>query len=76
LNFGELFEVKHQRQRNGVKRAIRLATTRKIHMRDTISEHKLAVTGKTVEDEGCALVALDIARTFEIFIEDGADQIL
>jgi hypothetical protein len=76
LNFGELFEVERERERNGIERAVRLATTREIYMRDTIGKCQFAVTGETIEYEGESLVALNIAWTFEIFIERGADQIL
>lgn len=76
MNFGELLEIEHQRERDGVERAVRLAATRKVNMHNTISKSDLAVACETVEHERKSLVAFDIARTFEVFIEDGADQIL
>lgn len=76
MNFGELFEVEHQRERDGVERAVRLATAREVDMHNTISKSDLAVACETVEHERESLVAFDSARTFEVFIEDGADQIL
>jgi hypothetical protein len=76
LNFGELFEVEHQRERNGVERAIRLATAREIDMHNTIGKGDFAVAGETVEHERLPLIAFDCVWAFEIFIEDCADQIL
>ena len=76
MNFGELFEVEHQRERDGIERAIRLATTREVDMYNTISKSDLAVACETVEHERESLVAFDITRTLEVFIENGADQIL
>jgi len=76
LNFGELFEVEHQRKRDGVERTVRLATAREINMRDAIGKGKFAIAIEAVEHERESLVAFDSTRTFEVFIEDGADQIL
>jgi hypothetical protein len=76
LNLRELFEVFHQRAGNGIERAIRLTTAREINMRDTIGECEFTVAGKTVEHKSKTFVAFNIAGTFEIFIEHGADQIL
>jgi len=76
LHFGELLEVLHQRARNGVERAVRLTATREIDVRNAIGKCELAVTIETVEHERESLVAFDIARTFEIFIEHGTNQIL
>ena len=76
MNFGELFEVEHQRERDGVKRAVRLAAAREIHMRDSIGKGKFAIAIETIEHKRESLVAFDSARSFEVFIEDGADQIL
>ena len=53
-----------------------MTTTHEIDMRNAIGECEFAIAGKTVEHEGKSLVAFDIAWTFEIFIEHGADQIL
>ena len=49
LNFRELFEIFHERARDGIKRAIRLTIAHKIDMRDTIGKHKFAVTVETVQ---------------------------
>ena len=76
MNFGELFEVEHQRERDGIERAIRLAAAREIDMHNTISKIDLAVACETVEHERESLVAFDSAGTLEVFIENGADQIL
>lgn len=76
MNFWKLFEVEHQRERDGVERTVRLATAREIDMRDTIGKGELAIASEAVEHERESLVAFDIARTFEVFIEDGTNQIL
>ena len=76
LNFGELFEVEHQRERNSVERAVRLATAHEINMRNTIGKDKFAIAVETIEHKRESLVAFDIARSFEVFIEDSTDQIL
>ena len=76
MNFGELFEIEHERERDGIERTIRLATAREIDMRDTIGKGKFAIASETIEHERESLVTFDSTRTFEVFIEDGADQIL
>ena len=76
MNFGELFEVERERERDGIERAVRLATTREIYMCDTIGKCQFAVASETIKDEGESLVALDITGTLEVFIEYRADQIL
>ena len=53
-----------------------MTTAREIYMRDTIGKCQFAVAGEAIEHEGESLIALDIARTLEVFIEHGADQIL
>jgi hypothetical protein len=76
LNFRELLEVEHQRERDGVERAIRLTTAREVHMRDAIGKSKFAIAIETIEDEGESLIAFNIARAFEVFIKHSTDQIL
>ena len=76
LNFRELFEVLHQRARDGIERAIRLTITTEIHVRHAIGKCQFGVACETIEHQGESLVAFDIARTFEKLIEDSADQIL
>ena len=76
LNFGELLEVFHQRARNGIECTIRLTTTGEVNMHHAIGKGHLAVPSKAVEHEGKTLVAFNIAGTFEVFIEDCANQIL
>ena len=76
LNFRELFEIFHERARDGIERAIRLTIAHKIDMRDAIGKYKFTVAIETVQHEGESLVTLDVARTLEIFIEHPADQIL
>jgi len=75
LYLGELFEIEHKRPRNGIERAVRLTTASQINMRHTVSKCQFAVTGKAVEHQGESLVAFDIARTLEKFIQYSADQI-
>lgn len=53
-----------------------MAAAREINMRDAISKGKFAIASETIEHERESLVAFDSARAFEVFIEDGADQIL
>jgi len=76
LHFGELFEVLHERLRDGVQRAVRLAIAFEIHMRDAVGVFDLAVAVETVQDERETLIALHVAGTFEEFIEHRADEIL
>jgi hypothetical protein len=76
LNFRELFEIKHQRERDGIERTVRLAAAREIDMRNPIGKGKFAIAIEAIEYERESLVAFDSARTFEVFIEDSADQIL
>ena len=44
-------------------------------MCDTISKDKFAIACKTVEDKPKSLIPFNIARTFEEFIYDGANEI-
>ena len=76
MNFRELLEIEHKRERDGIERTVRLATAREIDMRDTIGKDKFAITVETIEHKRESLVAFDIARSFEVFIEDSTDQIL
>jgi hypothetical protein len=76
LNFRELFEIFRERAGDGIERAIRLATARKIDVRNAISKYKFAIAGEAIEHEGESLIAFDIAGTFEEFIQDAADQVL
>ena len=76
LHLGELFEVLHERARDGIERAVGLATAREIDLRNAISKCEFAITRKTVRHNGKTLITLDITRTFEIFIERRANEIL
>jgi hypothetical protein len=76
LHLGELFEVLHQRARDGIERAIRLTTACEIHMRNTISKCQFAITRETVGHNRESLIAFDITWTFEVFIERSANKIL
>ena len=76
LNLRELFEIRHDRLRDGIQRAIRLTTAREIDVRDAVCIFEFAVPGEAVEHECETLVAFHIAGTLEVFIEHGANQIL
>lgn len=76
LYFRELFEVGHQRARNRIESAIRLAITCQIDVRDTIGIFKFAVACEAIEHKRQSLIAFHVAGPFEIFIEHRADQIL
>ncbi len=75
MNVGELFEVLHERARDGVKRAVRLAAAGEIDMRHPIGVFNLTVAGKTVEHEGQSLIALHAFGTLEVFIEHSANDV-
>lgn len=75
LHFGELFEVRHERQRNVVERAIRLTRAQEINMRDAVRKFDAAVASESVRDERQTLIALESVGTFEEFIQRGADEI-
>lgn len=45
-------------------------------MCNTVCIRDLTVASETVEEQCQSLVALDVARTLEIFIQHGTDQIL
>ena len=53
-----------------------MATAHEINMRNTIGKDKFAIAVETIEHKRESLVAFDIARSFEVFIEDSTDQIL
>ena len=76
LNFRELFEIRHDRLRDGVQRPIRLATAREIDMYNAICVFEFAITRKAIEHKREPLIAFHIAGTFEVFIQHRADQIL
>ena len=75
LNIGKLFEILHDRTRDGIQRAIGLTHAAEIDMRNTVSIFDFAIAGKTVEHQGKTLIAFDTHRTLEIFIEDGTNNI-
>jgi hypothetical protein len=76
LDVGELFEVERERACDVVERAVGLAVPREINMGNAIGIFELAIACKAVEDEGKALVAFNIAGSFEKFVQDPADQVL
>lgn len=67
-----MLEVFHERARDVIERAIRLALPCQINLRHTIGKGQFAVTGEAIEHQRKSLIAFDIARTFEEFIENGA----
>jgi len=75
LYFGELFEIFHQRTRDVVQRAVRLALTRQIDMGNAVGKGKFAVTCEAVEDERESLIPFDITGPFEEFIEHRTQQV-
>ena len=75
LNIRELFEVLHERARNGVQRAVGLAGPGEVNMRHAIGIFEFAVAGEAIEHEGKSLVALDTNRSCEEFIEHGTDDV-
>ena len=52
LDFGKLFEVRHERARNSVKRSVRLTIAREIHVRDAIGEGEFGIACEAIEHEG------------------------
>ena len=75
LNFGELFEIFGERTCNVVERAVGLAPTRKIDMRNSIGKSESAIAGEAVKNKCEALIALHIARAIEEFIEHRAQKV-
>lgn len=75
LHFGELFEIRHERLSNCVKRSIRLTIARQIKMRNAIGIYKAFIASKTVQNESKSPVALYIAGSLEEFVQDCADQV-
>ena len=75
MHFGELLEIFHQRTRDVVERAVRLAATRQVDMCNTISKGKSAVTREAIQNEREPLIPLDITRSFEELIEHRAQEI-
>jgi hypothetical protein len=72
LHLGELLEIFHQRARDVVERAIRLAVARQVNMCNAIGKGEFAVTGETVENQGEALVTFDVAGSLEEFVHGRA----
>lgn len=76
MHFRKLFEIQCQRAGDRVKRTVRLAFAGEIYLYNTIGIGDFTVSDKTVEYERKSLIAFDIARALEIFIQHGANQIL
>ena len=75
LNLRELFEIRHQRTHNGVKRPIRLTIPCQINMHSSIRKDKPAVACKAIEYQSESLVPFHIARTFEELIQNRSNSI-
>ena len=74
LNVRELLEVQHERACDGIQRAIRLAGSFQIYMRNTIGKFKFAVSSKAIENYCKVLITLYIARTFKELIQYSANN--
>ena len=72
LHFGELLEIFHQRTRDVVERAVRLASARQVNMCNPIRKGKFAVAREAIEDQCEYLITFDIAGSFEELIEHRA----
>ena len=75
LNIGELFEVRCERTRNGVQRAIGLAGAAEIDVRNAVGVFEFTVAGETIEHQGKSLIALDAHGTSEVFIKDRTNDV-
>jgi len=75
LNLRELFEICHQRTRDGVKRPIRLAIPCEINVRASIRKDKPGIASKAVENKSKSSVPFHIAGTLEELIEYGSDAL-
>lgn len=69
LKLAELFQVGHQRLRDRIERAVRLAVPCQIDMHPTIRKNHVLIAGKAVVDHGKPLIALHIAWTLEELIQ-------
>jgi hypothetical protein len=76
LDLRELFEICHQRTRDGVKRSIRLAIPCEINIRASIRKDKPAIASKAVENKSKSPVPFHIAGTLEELIEYRSDALL
>jgi len=76
LNIGELFEARHERARNVVQRAIRLASPCKINVHHIIYKLNFAIACKTITDHGKTLVPFHVTGTHKELIEDRINNIL
>ena len=75
LNFGELFECRHQQIRDCEIPAFQSAVANKINARDSIGNLQFAVTGESVIEGNPAIdKTLRGAGTFEVFVERGLRQ--
>lgn len=69
LNLRELFDVRHKRTCDVIKRAIRLTIPCKINMHASIRKDKSAVACKAVEYETESLVSFNVTGALEELIE-------
>jgi len=75
LNLRELFDIRHQRTRDGVKCAIRLAIPREVNVYSSVRKGKSAIACKAVEYETQSFISFHVAGTFEELIEDSSDAL-
>jgi hypothetical protein len=75
LNLWELFEIRHQRTRDGIKRPIRLAIPAEINMHPPIRKDKPAIACKAVKYKAESLVPFHITGTLEELIEDSSNAL-
>lgn len=76
MHFGELFEVCHERERDVVQRAVRLALARKVYVCDAVGVFDSGIACEPVQHQGEPLISFHVAGTFEEFIQHRADEIL
>jgi len=75
LNLRELFDIRHQRTRDGVKCAIRLAIPREVNVQSSVRKDKSAIACKAVEYETKSLISFHVAGTLEELVDYRSDAI-
>ena len=71
----ELFEAGHQRTRDVVKRAIRLAVPGQVYMHPAVQSLYPGVTREAIGDDRQPLVPFHVAGTLKELIQDGVDPV-
>lgn len=75
LNLWKLFEIRHQRTRDRVKRSIRLAIPAEINMHPPIRKDKPAIACKPIKHKAESPVPFHITGTLEELIEDSSNAL-